>query len=150
MALNSVFEMGRIVNDLELKATQSGTSVLSFTIAVDKYVKKGEEKKSDFFSCVAWGKNAEFISKYFSKGRLILIDGKLQSRTYDDKNGSKHYVTEIVIDHANFTGEKKMDNSTPASNGYTPQPQQQVNNQTANIGNVADFEEILSDDGVPF
>lgn len=147
MALNKVIIMGRITTDLELKSTQSGKSVLSFTIAVDKYVAKGAEKQSDFITCVAWGQTGEFISKYFAKGRMIAIEGRLQTRNWEDKNGSKHYVTEVFVEAGNFTGEKKMDNDTPASRGYTPQPQQ---NATANIGNMSDFEEILSDDGVPF
>lgn len=151
--LNRVILMGRITQDLELKQTQSGIAVLSFTVAVERqYAKQGEQKQSDFINCVAWKHNAEFISKYFAKGRLIAFEGNLRTRTYDDKNGSKHYITEVYVDSASFTGEKKMDNATPASNGYTPQPQQQRQqaNNAAVIGNVSDFEEILSDDGVPF
>lgn len=148
--LNKVILMGRITHDLELKSTPSGVAVLSFTVAVERsYCKKGEQKQADFINCVAWKNNAEFISKYFGKGSLIAFEGNLRTRTYDDKNGSKHYVTEVYIDSASFTGESPKTN-TNAANGYTSQPQQQANNQAVNIGDISDFEEILSDDGVPF
>lgn len=95
--LNTVILMGRITQDLELKQTQNGTSVLSFNVAVDRgYVKQGEERQTDFITCVAWRQTAEFISKYFSKGRMIALEGNLRTRTYDDKNGSKHYVTRYM------------------------------------------------------
>ena len=91
--LNTVILMGRITQDLELKQTQNGTSVLSFNVAVDRgYVKQGEERQTDFITCVAWRQTAEFISKYFSKGRMIALEGNLRTRTYDDKNGSKQHL----------------------------------------------------------
>jgi single-strand DNA-binding protein len=152
--INKVILMGRITHDLELKQTQSGTPVLSFNLAVErKFQKQGEPKQTDFINCVAWRQLAEFISKYFGKGSLIAIEGNLRTRSYDDKNGTKHYITEVYVDSASFTGEKPKTN-TNAANGYTPQPQQQqeqqANNQAANIGDISDFEEILSDDGMPF
>lgn len=134
MALNKVILMGRITQDLELKQTPNGVSVLTFTVAVDRsYSKQGEERQTDFISCVAWRQTAEFISKYFSKGSMIAVEGSLRTRTYEDKNGSKHYVTEVYVDNASFTGEKKTE-SQPA----------------ATIGNEIDYEDVLSDDGVPF
>ena len=88
--LNKVIIMGRLTADLELKQTPSGVSVLSFNIAVERsYSKQGEEKQVDFINCVAWRQQAEFISKYFSKGRMIALEGNLRTRTYDDKNGTK-------------------------------------------------------------
>lgn len=106
--LNTVVLMGRITAPLELKATPSGTSVLQFTIAVERsYVKQGEERQTDFISCVAWRQTAEFIAKFFGKGRMIAVEGQLQSRTYDDKNGVKHYITEVIVNQASFTGEPK-------------------------------------------
>ncbi len=109
---NKVIMLGRIVNDLELKTTPNGIPVLSFSIAVDRrWQAKGEEKKADFFNCVAWRNEAEFISKYWFKGRPILIEGELQTRNYDDKNGIKRYVTEIIVDRATFTGDKKPEGS---------------------------------------
>lgn len=133
MGLNKTILLGRITQDLELKQTPNGVSVLSFTVAVDRnFAKQGEEKQSDFISCVAWKERAEFISRYFGKGRMIAVEGQLRTRTYEDKNGVKHYVTEVYVDNASFTGEKKAEN----------QPM---------IGNPDDYEDVLSDDGtIPF
>jgi single-strand DNA-binding protein len=127
---------------LDLKSTPSGVSVLQFNVAVERsFVKQGEEKQTDFITCVAWRQQAEFIAKYFGKGRMIAIEGNLRTRTYEDKNGSKHYVTEVYVDSVSFTGEPKQD-------GNAQQNQSQI--QTMDIGDINDFEEILSDDGVPF
>lgn len=131
--INKVIILGRITQDLELKQTPNGVSVLSFTVAVDRnYAKQGEERQSDFISCVAWKERAEFISRYFGKGRMIAVEGQLRTRTYEDKHGSKHYVTEVYVDNVSFTGEKKAEN------------------QAAMIENPDDYEDVLSDDGVPF
>ncbi len=159
--LNRVILMGRITHDLELKSTPSGVSVLSFSIAVERsFAKQGEERQADFINCVAWRQQAEFISKYFSKGRMIALEGNLRTRTYDDKNGAKHYVTEVYVDSASFTGEPKQGGSY--NSGYTANSNSssapaesnntnsQNNNSAINIGDISDFEEILSDDGVPF
>ena len=106
--LNKVIIMGRLTQDPELRSTPSGTSVLQFTVAVDRnFQKQGEEKQADFINCVAWKQQAEFIAKHFGKGRMIAIEGRLQSRTYDDKNGTKHYITEVIVENASFTGEPK-------------------------------------------
>ena len=165
--LNRVILMGRITQDLELKTTQSGVSVLSFTIAVDRnYARQGEERQTDFIDCVAWRQQAEFINRYFSKGRMIAIEGNLRSRTYDDKNGTKHYVTEVYVDQVSFTGERANQGSGDGyQNGYrndgqpsyrneTPRQEQpayrEPDNKPISIGGLDDFEEILSDDGVPF
>jgi single-strand DNA-binding protein len=100
--------MGRICHDLELKSTPNGVPVLSFRLAVERnYQVKGEDRKSDFFNVVAWRNNAEFISRYFFKGRMILIDGELQTRQYIDKNNVNRDIVEIIVDHASFTGEPK-------------------------------------------
>lgn len=105
--MNKVIMMGRIVNDLELKTTPQGTSVCSFRIAVDRnYQKKGEEKKSDFFNVVAWRGTAEFVTRWFGKGRMILIEGEMQTRQYTDKNGNPATWYEIMTDNVYFTGEK--------------------------------------------
>ena len=96
--LNRVILMGRITTDLELKKTSSGISVTSFSIAVDRtYVKQGEERKTDFINCVAWNKQAEFICKYFGKGSLIAIEGEIQTRQYQAKDGSNRHITEVVV-----------------------------------------------------
>mgnify|MGYP002517739138 CR=1 FL=1 len=120
--LNTVVLMGRITQDIELKSTTGGTSVIQFTVAVDRnFSKKGEEKQTDFISCVAWKQTAEFISKHFGKGNMLAVTGRLQSRTFDDKNGVKHYVTEVIVDKASFTGEaKKQTESYGATNDNVP------------------------------
>lgn len=136
--LNRVILMGRITQDLELKNTQSGISVLSFTVAVDRgYARQGEERQTDFINCVAWRQRAEFINNYFAKGRMIAIEGNLQTRTYDDKNGTKHYVTEVVVDNVSFTGETKQQSG-------------QTHETAEPIGNPDDFEVVISDNDPPF
>lgn len=153
--LNRVILMGRITQDLELKNTQSGISVLSFTVAVDRgYARQGEERQTDFINCVAWRQRAEFINNYFAKGRMIAIEGNLQTRTYDDKNGVKHYVTEVVVDNVSFTGEPKQQGGASNSAFNTPVQNNTYNNTPSNesiaIGDIDDFEVVISDDGVPF
>lgn len=162
--LNRVILMGRITQDLEIRQTQGGTAVLSFTVAVDRsYVRQGEERQTDFINCVAWRQQAEFINRYFTKGRMIAIEGNLRTRTYDDKNGTKHYVTEVFVDSVSFTGEKAQQGANPGysagysnqNSGYAPKPQAQPaynepSERPISIGELDDFEEILGDDGVPF
>lgn len=118
--MNRVIMMGRLVNDPELKTVPSGVSVCRFRIAVDRnYQKKGEEKKSDFFNVIAWRGTAEFISRFFGKGRMILIDGEMQVSQFTDKNGNPATWYEIVVDNAYFTGEKVNSQSGP-NGGYAP------------------------------
>ncbi len=105
---NKVILMGRITKDIELKTTPSGLSVTSFGIAVDRPSGKDKERATDFIDCVAWRQTAEFISRFFGKGKAILIEGKLQTRSYTDKNGTAHKVVEVVVDQAAFTGEKRQ------------------------------------------
>lgn len=111
---NKVIIMGRICNDLEIKTTPSGVSVLSFSVAVDRqYQADKQNKATDFFNCVAWRNEAEFISRFWSKGKMILIDGELQNRKYTDKSGTERQITEIIIDRASFTGEKSEREAPP-------------------------------------
>ena len=160
--LNRVILMGRITHDLEIKQTPNGVSVLSFTLAVERQFKGANgERETDFINCVAWRQQAEFIGRYFRKGRMIAIEGNLRTRTYDDKNGTKHYVTEVYVDNVSFTGEKAEGgyhqndyNNGYQNNNYNQTAQQNnYNNAPSNndlsIGDMADFE-VLSDDGVPF
>ena len=109
--INSVVLMGRIVNDLELKTTQSGLSVVSFRIAVDRKYSKGE-KQTDFFDIVAWRNHAEFICKYFRKGSLIALEGELQTRSYQTKDGANRTVTEVIVKNVSFTGERNTGERT--------------------------------------
>lgn len=155
--LNRVILMGRITHDLEVRQSQSGTAVLRFMVAVDRY-SKTEDKQSDFITCVAFGQRAEFIAKYFGKGIMIAIEGNIRTGSYDDKNGVRHYTTDIWVDSVSFTGEKSENVS---QNGYqqgysrnVSQPSQQSNNQSINSSDtpvdLSDFEDVLSDNGVPF
>lgn len=111
---NKAVIMGRICNDLELKTTPSGISVLSFSVAVERrYQADKDNKQTDFFNVVAWRQEAEFIAHWWSKGRMILIEGELQNRKYTDKNGTERQVTEIIVDRACFTGEKSQREAPP-------------------------------------
>ncbi len=106
--LNRVILMGRLVADPELKTTTTGLSVTNFRIAVDRaYVKNGEERKADFIDIVCWRNTAEFVCRYFGKGSLIAVEGQLQSRTYQAKDGTNRYVVEVVADNVSFTGERR-------------------------------------------
>ena len=108
MSINRVVLMGRLVRDPELRKTAQDISVVGFSIAVDKnYVKAGEQREADFFDIVAWRQTAEFIAKYFHKGDMIAVDGQLQTRTYEAKDGSTRKVVEINADRASFTGGKR-------------------------------------------
>ncbi len=158
---NKVIMLGRITQDLELKTTPSGVSVLSFSIAVDRrFQTKGEERKSDFFNCVAWRNEAEFISRFWSKGRAILIEGELQNRSYTGKDGNVRYITEIIVDRASFTGEKTQSSSGYSAGNYPPPPpvqqhpaEQSNSAPTASNGSYTanDFVETTNtDDDYPF
>lgn len=106
--INRVILMGRLVADPELKTTQSGVSVTSFRIAVDRsYVKQGAERQADFFDIVAWRGSAEFVCRNFSKGSLIAVDGQLQSRQYQTKDGQNRTAIEVVAESISFTGERR-------------------------------------------
>lgn len=119
--MNRVIMMGRMVADAELKTTPNGITACNFKIAVDRnYQKKGEERKADFFNCVAWRNTAEFISKWFTKGRMILVEGEMQTRQYTDKNGNPNTWYEIQVDNAFFTGEKS--NNAGGSNYNSAPP----------------------------
>lgn len=106
--LNTVSIMGRLVKDPELKTTKSGVSTASFTIAVERDYKGKDdaERQSDFFDCIAWRQTAEFVNKYFSKGNLIVINGKLQTETWEAQDGTKRKKTSIVADNVYFGGGK--------------------------------------------
>ena len=106
--LNKAIIMGRLVADPELKTTGAGTSVCSFTVAVDRrFVKQGEERQTDFIDCVAWRTTAEFLAKYFTKGRMVNVVGSIQKRNWEDKEGNKRQTTELIADEINFCGDKR-------------------------------------------
>lgn len=110
--LNKAIIMGRLTRDPELKYTPNNVPVCTFSVAVDRsFVRQGEERQTDFINIVAWRSTAEFVSKYFAKGRMINVVGSIQTRSWDDQDGKKRYVTEIVADEVNFCGDKKSDSA---------------------------------------
>lgn len=112
--LNHITIMGRLTKDPELRRTDSGTPVASFTVAVDRDFgnKNSGEKETDFIDCVAWRQTGEFVSKYFSKGRMIVVAGHLQIRTWTDKDGNSRRTAEVVADNVYFGDSKKEETST--------------------------------------
>ena len=124
--LNHIVIMGRLTRDPELRRTGSGIAVTSFTVAVDRDFGKNEngEKETDFIDCVAWRQTGEFVSKYFTKGRMAVVSGRLQIRSWTDKDGNKRRTAEVVADNVYF-GDSKRDgesgsfNATPAFGGYS-------------------------------
>ena len=111
--LNHITIQGRICNDIELRRTGNGVAVASFTVAVDRDFKNdGGEKETDFIDCVAWRQTGEFIQKFFAKGRMIVVSGRLQSRTWEDKDGKKRKTFEVKVDNAYFGASKSP--SSPA------------------------------------
>ena len=106
MAFNKIILIGRLVRDAEVKYTQTGTTVAQFTLAVDRPVAKGEQKEADFISCVAFGKLAETIGNYTQKGSKILVEGRLQVRNYENKEGKKVYVSEVIVNGMEFLESK--------------------------------------------
>ena len=123
--LNHITVMGRLVRDPELRRTGSGVAVASFCVAVDRDFapKDGGERKTDFINCVAWRQTGEFVSKYFAKGRMIVVDGRLEMRDWTDKDGNKRTAAEIIADNVYFGDSKRDDGngsgySAPASSGF--------------------------------
>ena len=124
--INRVVLAGRPTRDLELKSTQSGTSVCSFTLAVDRNFKnKNGEREADFISCITWKKTAEVMSQYVKKGSIIGVDGRIQTRSYDNRDGQRVYVTEVVVDNFSFLGGSDKDsrrNHNSQSSNQSNQP----------------------------
>ena len=113
--LNKIILMGRLTRDPELRRTQSGTAVASFTLAVDRdYKPQDGEQETDFIDIVAWRGTGEFVSKYFTKGRMAVVEGRLQVRDWTDKDGNKRRSTEVVADNVYFGDSKRSESGTPA------------------------------------
>ena len=113
--LNKIILMGRLTRDPELRRTQSGTAVASFTLAVDRdYKPQDGERETDFIDIVAWRGTGEFVSKYFTKGRMAVVEGRLQVRDWKDKDGNKRRSTEGVADNVYFGDSKRSESGTPA------------------------------------
>lgn len=169
--LNRVVLMGRLTADPELKQTQSGVTVTSFAIAVDRSrTSRDAEKQTDFINCVAWRQTAEFICRYFGKGKMIALEGSLQVRNYTDKNNNKRQAVEVLVDQVHFAGDSNSNansNANPApnanSNAYNTQSNV-YNTQTPDVNASAynggysgyqttfpeEFPEFSSDEDLPF
>ena len=115
--MNKVVLMGRLTKEPEMRATQSNTAVCSFSLAVNRRFKQEGQPDADFINVVAWAKTAEFVSKYFTKGQQVGVIGRIQTRNYDDKDGKKVYVTEVVAEEVYFADSKKEPNVT-TSEGF--------------------------------
>lgn len=111
--LNKCFLLGRMTKDPEIRRTNGGTAVTSFTLAVDRDFKTNGEKETDFIDVVAWRNTAEFVSKYFSKGRMAIVEGRLQIRDWTDKNGNKRRTAEVVADNVYFGDSKRENKEEP-------------------------------------
>jgi single-strand DNA-binding protein len=160
--------MGRLVHTPELKATPQGTMVCKFSIAVERrYKGQGEDRQTDFFDCVAWRQTAEFVSKHFPKGSMIAVQGEMQTRSYEGRDGVKRKAVELIVDQANFTGDRRQDGAqdvplppkpgpTSARAAYQPQQQSMFKGQrgpamaASTPASQADFDEIGCDDDLPF
>ena len=145
--LNRIIIIGRMTRDPELRRTQSGNAVTSFSLAVERDMKnQNGEKETDFIDVVAWKNTAEFVSRYFSKGRMVVVEGRLQMRDWKDQNGNNRRVAEIVADNVYF-GDSKRDGAAPMggsapSGGY---------NRAPAGGMPSTFAEIEEEDGeLPF
>ena len=139
--LNKVILVGRMTADVELKTTQNGTSVTSFTVAVNRRFQKDTEQTADFINCVAWKQTAEFLANHFHKGSSVCVVGSIQTRSYTTQNGEKRYATEVIADEVRFV-DSKSDNtsSAPAPTTYVPEA----------YTNGASFDEVASGDDLPF
>lgn len=148
MSVNRVVIMGRIASDIELRYTPSNIPVCSFRVAVErKFTGQGGERETDFFDLVAWRNTAEFISKYFAKGRMIAVDGHLETRKWEDKHAQKRVSVEIIADDVSFCGEK-AEQADVKSAAY---PAKAAGGQRAQrSASEAAFEALRDDEPLPF
>ena len=151
--LNVVAIMGRLVADPELRTTQSGTNVCSFRIACDRnFARQGEQRQADFIDIVAWRQQAEFVSKYFTKGRMAVVEGRLQIRDWKDKEGNNRRSAEVVADNVYF-GDSRPGGAGGNNGGYSQAPAYgaPAGGYSAPVGGPSDFAEIDEEDGdLPF
>ena len=153
MLMNKVIIIGRMTSDPKLRQTQSGVASCRFTVAVDRrYADKNTgERQADFISCTAWKQTAEFVSRYFNKGKMIAVEGTLRTGSYQDRNHPDvtHYTTEVYVDNVEFCGDKGQAQTT-AQNMVQQAQAAGVQTNQMSYGNLSDFEEILSDGDTPF
>ena len=150
--INRVILMGRLTRDPEFRQTTSGIPVCRFTVAVDRPYRKDQDKKADFINVTAWRNTAEFIARYFSKGKMIIVEGSLHNNDYTDNKGVKHYSMDVQAENVSF-GESKgsSDNQQQSAPHFDTVPQSGQQSGLPNGLSVDDFEEIISDgDNIPF
>ena len=149
--LNKVVLCGRLTADPELKQTQSGIAVVTFTLAVNRRFQSrttdgANAQQADFISVVAWRQTAEFISKYFKKGSALCVTGSIQTRSWQDQQGQRRYATEVVVDEAMFVDSR---NESGAAGGYTPDAYA-APSFSSPVADAPNFEELKADDDLPF
>lgn len=143
--LNCAVIIGRITANPELRTTPNGVSVTSFTVAVERsYQKAGEERQTDFINVVAWRNTAEFVSGYFRKGSMIAVQGSIQTRSYEDRNGNKRTAFEIVADNVSFCGSKSEERSGGAKPIRQAAPAAPL--PAFSTGSAGDFDDLSSDE----
>ena len=145
--LNKVFLQGRLVADPELRKTQQGTPVASYRLAVDRGYKSKDPnaQNADFVNVVSWRNTAEFVCKYFTKGRMMLVEGRLQIRDYTDKDGNRRVAAEVVTDNVYFCDSRKDERRTSSGGGYGPPP------SGSGVPGDGGFAELSDNDGeLPF
>ena len=152
--MNKVILIGRLCADPEFRQTTSGIAVCRIRIAVDRPKQKDQERQADFIGCTAWRSTAEFISRYFTKGQKIIVEGSLRNNDYTDNNGVKHYSMDVLIQNVEFGESKGSDGgyqqqSAPAQQTQAPRAAAPAS-EPLDIGDLGEFEEILSDGEVPF
>lgn len=155
--LNHIVLMGRLTRDPELRHTGSGTAVASFSLAVERDFrdKTSGQKTTDFIDIVAWRQTGEFVSKYFTKGRMAVVEGRLQMRDWQDRDGNKRRSAEVVADNVYFADSRRDGEQSsgyaPASSGYAPAPSSYAPPANQSSAPVSDFAELSDDDGeLPF
>jgi single-strand DNA-binding protein len=157
MALNKVILFGRLTRDPEFRQTTAGTPVCKFTVACDRPFanKQTGERECDFIDVQAWRNTAEFVSRYFTKGSAITVEGSIRNNNWTDNNGTKHYGYIVMADNVGFGGSKN-ENGGQQNGNYQPYGQQTAPTpaapaqQSVNIGDIGEFEEILSGGEIPF
>ena len=146
---NKVILGGRLTADPELKQTQSGVAVVSFSIAVNRRASKDAQPQTDFFNVTAWRATAEFVSKYFRKGSSICVVGTIQNRTWTDQQGAKHYATDIIADEINFVDSRSDSPAGASQSSYTPDAYS-APSFSSDLASAPKFEELKTDDDLPF
>lgn len=145
--MNSVHIFGRLVRDPEVRLLSSNITVATFTLAVNRQYKKDGQEKADFINCVAWRKTAEIVGQYLAGGKTVLIEGNIQTRNYEDKDGKKVYVTEVIVDRLHLT-EPKKNNFYEQQELDMPVSQDEVAKETFNLD--SDSENKTSDEILGF